>query len=679
MNAPSSPVPIELPSPPVCNSVFRILNCLCGRGLPIVLLLGIWAGCRPVDRPTPTPAVTSTVTPTPTLIPSPTPTPLPRELTICMAEEPNTLFLYGGPSRAARNVLEALYDGPIDTPTYRFRPGILEKLPSLADGDAVLRPVRVAEGSRVVDASGRVLALRPGVTVRDATGKPLEYTGGTITMTQMVVTFTLRAGLLWSDGTPLTAADSVYSFELAGAYLDNLPLRLRMLYEQTESYVAADERTVVWTSLPGYHDLLRFHAFYFQNFYFENFYSPLPRHVWGTSNPEWLATAEVAQEKPIGWGAFVIQEWVKGDHLTLVANPNYFRSAEGLPYLERVTFRFVPDLEYGLNQLLDGTCDLLTQDVLEREALRQGSLHGILEAADLGQVQLIFAPSNEWEHLDFNVNPPDYADRPPFFADVRTRRAVAMCIHRARIAGEALPYSAASLTDSYIPSDHPLYAGEGLQRYEYDPIAAMTLLEEVGWRDEDRDGIREAHGVREIADGTPFSVTLVTNSDHLAHQRTARILAENLAACGIKLTVEFLPGDKLFADGPDGPVFGRKFDLTLFSWLNDLDPPCWLYLSSEIPSAENWWATSNNPGYSNPEYDAACRAAMAAWPGTDEYVRFHKEAQRILSRDVPVLPLYVVPKLIVARPGVGGVVLDPTEYLELWNIEAFTIGLSSGS
>jgi len=625
------------------------------------------------DLPSPTSSPSPVPPASPTPLPTSTPTPVPpKEFTICQAEEPDTLFIYGGPSRAARNVLEAIYDGPVDARTYLFQPVILEKLPSLADGDAVLRSTRVAEGDTVVDANGLVVELHRGVTVYDAGGEEIAFDGQVLTMTQMVVTFTLRADVLWADGQPLTADDSRYSFELAQEF-DGLPLRLRLLLQNTYSYEAADERTIVWTSIPGYRDAFRFQGFYLQNFYFQNFYHPLPRHVWGTTGAERLASAEVARRKPLGWGPFAVEEWVKGDRITLVRNPHYFRAAEGLPYLDRVTFRFVPGLQQALDLALAGECDLIAQDVIEREVVRGRSLAPLLEAADAHKIQLVRAHSSEWEHLDFGIQSAEWVRRPDFFGDVRARRAVAMCIHRERIAGEAIPYSRATVADSYVATEHPLYAGERLYRYDYNPSDALALLEEMGWRDEDGDGLREAHGVEGIANGTPFTVTLLTNSDHLAHERVAHILAENLAACGIGLSVKYYPGDQLFADGPDGPVFGRQFDLVLFSWLNDLDAPCWLYLSSEIPTSENWWATSNNPGYANPEYDAACQSALNAWPGTAAYVRFHIEAQRIFSRDLPVLPLYFVPKLVATRPDVSGVILDPSEYLDLWNIEEFDV------
>ena len=121
---------------------------------------------------TPTVVVPSPVPATPTiLIPTPAPSPVPpKELDICLSEEPNTLFIYGSPSRAARNVLEAIYDGPVDTRAYELQPVILEDLPSLTDGNAAMKTVEVGEGSKVVGHNGMIVDLLPGVTMFDANG-----------------------------------------------------------------------------------------------------------------------------------------------------------------------------------------------------------------------------------------------------------------------------------------------------------------------------------------------------------------------------------------------------------------------------------------------------------------------------------------------------------------------------
>lgn len=610
----------------------------------------------PSPSPTVDPANTSTPIPTATATPLP-----PKEFTICQALEPNTLFIYGRPSRAARNVLAGIYDGPIDTRAYQFSPVILEKIPSLADGDAIQQTVQVGEGDKVVDVNGQVVDLLPGVTIVNADGQEVTFEeGGVITTTQMEVTFRLRTGVTWADGQPLTADDSRYSFELADEF--ESPVQ-QLRKDLTHSYEVVDERTVVWAGIPGYRD----------PFYSLNFYRPLPRHVWGRAAAKQLLNTEIAQRKPLGWGPFVVEEWVAGDHITLVRNPHYFRASEGLPYLDRVIFRFVPDLQQALDWLVAGECDLITQDVVEN-----GDIAPLLEAASAGTVQLIASPSSEWEHLDFGIDPAEWVRRPDFFGDARVRQAIAHCVDRERIASEAFPYSGAIMAHSYIASEHPLYAGDQMHHWDYNPSNGRALLDEVGWRDENEDGMREAHGVAGVGSGAPFTITLLTTADDPARERTAHILAENLEACGIGLAVEYLPPEEFYADGPDGRVFGRQFDLALFSWLNDPDAPCGLYLSTEIPESENWWAASNNAGYANVDYDAACQSALDALPGMEAYTRFHREAQRIFSYDLPVLPLYFVPKLVAARPEVSGVLLDPSEYVELWNIEAFDVTRATG-
>lgn len=611
----------------------------------------------------------------PTSVPTPAP---PKEFAICQAQEPDTLFLYANPSPvfspASLNVLEAIYDGPIDARAYQFYPVILDKLPSLADGDAAVRTVQVGEGDRVVDASGLVVDLVPGVAVFDPQGQAIVFQGETITMTQLVVTFTLRAGITWQDGQPLTADDSRYAFELIGG-MQGPPQPWAWLYEQTASYDTRGERSVTWTGLPGYRDVASFYGYPVQNFYFHNFFPPLPRHFWGATTGQQMLDSEVARRTPLGWGPFVIEEWLGGDRITLVRNPRYFRAAEGLPRLDRITFRFVTDLQQALDLFAAGECDLIAQDVIENEDITP-----LLVAAESGQLQLLTPLSSEWEHLDFGIEPAPWVERADFFGDVRVRQAIAQCVDRERIAREAFPYGeAVTAAHSYVSPEHPLYAAEQLADWDHNPAAGRLLLDEVGWRDEDGDGVREAHGVAGVRNNTPFTVTLVTTSDdrpyvQAARGRAAQLLSEDLLACGVGVSVQFLPFEDLAADGPDGPVFGRQFDLALFSWMNDLDPPCGFYLSAYIPDPQNWWnAPTNDPGYASAEYDTACQSALGAFPGTDAYVRFHLEAQRIFSQDMPVLPLYFVPRLAAVRSDVTGVILDPILYQGWWNIEAFDL------
>jgi peptide/nickel transport system substrate-binding protein len=604
------------------------------------------------SSPTPQPSPTSDSTPLPT--PTATPVP-PKELTICQGGEPNTLFVYGGPSRAARNVLAAVYDGPIDLRSFRPEPVILERLPTVDNGDARMRTVEVAEGDAVLDANGDVVQLAPEVVLQNAADERVVFQGGVMTTTQMVVTFTFRSDVTWADGQPLTAADSRYAYEVV-ANLDDAALDRRVA--RTANYQAVDDRTVVWTGVPGYKD----------TYYVLNLYHPLPRHSMSDVDLEQLSQSELARRVPVGWGPFTIEEWAEGDHISLVPNPHYFRAPEGLPHLDRVTFRFVADAQQASDALLAGDCDLVT-----RELIGESPATPLVEAVQSDRVRLISSSGSEWEHLDFGIQPAPWSDQHRFFTDVVVRQAVAHCTDRERIAREAFPHSEAILAHTYVPPQHPLYAADRLRFWQYDPAAGQSLLDQAGWQDADGDGVREAQTVPGIVSGTPFSVTLLTTAGDPARERTAAILEENLADCGIRIDTEYLPVDTFYADGPDGPVFGRQFDLALFSWLNGIDAPCGLYLSSQIPQQENWWATSNNPGYESEAYDQACRSALKAVYGTEAYVVHHRDAQAIFSQDLPVLPLYFVPKLLALRPEVRGVTLDPSQQTSFWNIEAFDL------
>src|SRR3990172_7166500 len=110
----------------------------------------------------------SIATPTQILPPVSTPTLASRSLTVCLGQEPNTLYPFGGPNAAAHSVLAAVYDGPIDTVGYEYQPIVLTQLPSLSNGDAQISPIAVQPGAQVVDADGDLVLLEAGVRLRPA-------------------------------------------------------------------------------------------------------------------------------------------------------------------------------------------------------------------------------------------------------------------------------------------------------------------------------------------------------------------------------------------------------------------------------------------------------------------------------------------------------------------------------
>ncbi len=592
----------------------------------------------------------------------------PLSLTVLIGQEPGSLYLYDDSvTLAAQHVRQALMDGPIDSRTYDHQPVILERLPSLANGDAVTRAVTVNTGDTVVNDSGDVVALTAGTVVRPSgctnSACAVTFTGAPLAMDQMAVTFTLKSGLLWSDGQPLTADDSVYSFEVAAD--PATPGSDHDMVDRTASYTAPDATTAVWVGVPGYRD----------REYALRFWTPLPRHQLeiqlGYSAAD-LLTASETVTSPLGWGPFRIHEWIAGDHITVVRNPFYWRAGEGMPYLDQITFRFVPAGDEAIARLTAGSAHVATRDVdLESQAQQ------LLDMEAMGTLNPTFTNGTAWEHVTFGIDPAGTYIRPDFFEDVRTRRAIAHCLDR-QGAVDAELYGRANVPDAYLPAEHPLYPSGAISTYAYDPAQGQALLEAVGWRDDDHNGVREAHAIPGITDGTPLSFTWKSTDAEMRESYMASF-REDLAACGITVTLETMPAGDFFADGPAGPVFGRQFDLASFAWTANADPRCDRYASDEIPSTANGWSGSNVAGFSDAAYDAACQQAREALPGTPAYTVGHQEALRIFSEQLPAIPLFQRLKLAAARPELEGFAPDPTEESELWNVETWMLSEAEGA
>ncbi len=605
--------------------------------------------------------IVPTSTLTPTLLPSPTPEP-PRVLTVCMGQEPSSLFLYADTSSAAQGVLQAIYDGPFDILHGEVQPVILESIPTFANGGAELRPVEVEMGDIIMDAQGNWVSLQDGVSYRPSGCTSTEctqvYEGDQpMTMDELVARFRLLSNILWSDGIPLTAADSVFSFSIAQAFYGHALDTLRF----THSYTSLDERTVEWVSIPGY-----------QGEYAANFFSPLPQHQLGALTLEELFAAEVSTRPPLGWGPYTVVEWVSGDHITLDRNPHYFGVEEGLPAFDHLVFRFVPDAATAVDALSVGECDYV-----DRTGLDLSQVPRILEAQSQGQMRIEFQQSASWEQIAMGIASLDVGHM-DFFETKEVRQAITMCIDRQRIVDELL-FGESAVPDGYLFPRHPLY-NEEIAQYDYDPQAALELLATVGWADYDQNPSTPltSVGAAGFPDGTPFELVYLIPEDS-ERQAVAQIVGESLSQCGVHVIVQTQPWHQFLAPGPEGLVFGRTFDLAEFAWSASQIPPCYLYLSEEIPGPypeyPKGWGGGNLAGYSNPEFDQACRAALYSLPDTDEHFSAHQKAQAIFAEDIPAIPLYWRLELSAMRADMCMLNEVNQPFYSLSNLEAFDYGI----
>jgi peptide/nickel transport system substrate-binding protein len=589
----------------------------------------------------------------------------PKVMVACLAQEPGTLYLYSESALVKTFVLDALYDATFDARTYDYQP-VLFNL-SKFDDNAQKNTVEVGVGDTVYDGDlDEAVVLEAGmeISMNQAEGDPIDVTvedGQKYPIVQLVTSHTLAAGATWEDGTPVTTADVMFSYEV-GASPDT-PTSKYFYETQTQKVEVVDDSTYSYFFMPGYTS---------GTYFVDGMIAPLPKHVYGEGGSNPMSPAEMLADEavnrdPLAFGPFKLVEWVAGDHITVEKNDTYWRASEGLPKIDTLIYRFIPNTNQLIAQLASGECDFGTQD-----AAFEGSLPLIRQFEAEGLMVPQVVAGTVFEHLDFNVTPVESytgaaaslkaSSGETLFATKEFRQAIAFCLDRQDIV-EKTTNGAAVVQNTYTASDHPLYAGDAnVTLYEFNPEKGKELLAGLGWSDTDADGILD-NGSEKLA----FIHSTRTNA--LREKVTQVVQAQLKDNCGIETKIE-LYGGEFFADGPDGIVFGRAYDMGEFAWLTGVEPPCTLYISSQLPSADLGWGNANNVGFLNADFDAACNAATQALDEATKAAK-HAEAQQIFTEYLPSIPLFARAKILVTGPTVVGVVMDPTANSEFWNVENF--------
>lgn len=602
----------------------------------IILLAVLITSCSGLGGVKTTPTVEE---PTATAVPL-------KEITLCTAEEPKTLFYYGEQSKGAELVFDAIYDGPFDWVNYLAEPVIIEKVPSLGDGSASYVSGAVNASDLVVDVDGNISPLAEGVKLFPSGCQAMDcaitWDGVTpIQMDRLTLVYTLKQGVQWSDGETVKAADSQYAYQVA-AGLENS--RYEEIVDEIVTYETIDDRSVKVTTLPGL----------ITSDYTQFFFSPLPQHALSSYTSGDLETVDAAAKLPLGWGPFKITAWNAGTGITLEKNEFYFWSAEGYPALDKINVKFLRTGQ-ALNDLIaqDG-CDVIDDSLIKADALSE-----INTLQNDRAVRVETLPGENWEVLLLGINPASYddgyypygSDRPDLFSDVAVRNAIRQCIDHEAIAGQQVlignghPFV-------YFPYD--VQNGSATNVFDtYDPTAANTALDAAGWKDYDANPAtpRVAYGVSNVPDGTVFSLNLYTTTSS-ENAQIAQGIQTSLANCGIQIKTVATPAAELYAKGPEGVLFGRKFDLALISWKIGDTLPCALFESEEIPSEDNYWIGVNDgggnvTGYQNAAFDAFCTSAR--YGSTDQAAALNAqlEAAKLLDQETPFLSLFFDAKTFI--------------------------------
>lgn len=420
---------------------------------------------------------------------------------------------------------------------------------------------------------------------RDGQPQPDLARSWTVSADGRRVTFRLVDGVRWHDGTPFTSADVKFSFD---ELLFKFHARARAgLAPAVRSIATPDAATVVFELQRPHPALLR---------QLDVTEAPvLPRHLYAGSDP----LQNPANLRPVGTGPFRFDSYRRDEQVVLARNPDYFKP--GLPRLDRVVFRVLPNANTQVNALLAGEVDMLQRvSALDVQRLKGQPVTVVDTRAAAGGANCVMT-------LAFNL------DRPRT-ADARVRQAFAHAIDRAqllklvafdqgRVAGAPI---ASGIAWAHLPG--------ALDAWRLDVAQANRLLDDAGLA-------RGSDGLRGSFDLLHFP----------AFARYSELMRQQLAAVGIALRVKLLDPAAFVP-----AVFSqRDFDLALISYCNGTDPE--IGVRRMVHSAAIGPVPfSNAAGFRDAEVDRHFDLAGAS---TDLAARgeAYRAAQRRLAAKLPYL------------------------------------------
>ena len=441
----------------------------------------------------------------------------------------------------------------------------------------------------------------PGLTTWEVSDDGLTYT------------FTILADANWSDGMPISSHDM--KFVIDAIKSDEVASGQESAVASVEAVNIIDDKTyeVVLNKLDcaAFSDLggIRF----------------LPSHRFAADFSDFETNEITLDPINISGGPYIMDEWAPDAFQRFRANPDYWGGGVGIPNLIN---RNIKEQAVALQSIQAGEVDYTY-------------LHGDLftQIADTSNLQWEIFPQMSVKFMALNWVDPDQPsaaydadDNPieqtphPIFSDINVRKAVAMGYNKSDIlATMGGDQGGTPLIGAVNPAIGWAYNSD-LQPYPYDPEAAMQLLEEAGWVDEDGDGVREK-------DGVPLAFTISYSDILLMFETTALVAQDQLNDIGFDVKLEKVEWANYISD----IYLGQKYDATPMSNSGGTggapDPNDFmtlLYGPQDVPGSGN-----NLASYINPEIDALIDAGRAV-QGCDIETRgeIYREIQRIAHEDV---------------------------------------------
>ncbi len=422
-------------------------------------------------------------------------------------------------------------------------------------------------------------------------------------------TFTLRDGVKFHDGRPFTSADAKYTLDLV---FSSTFAKSASFYEGTgaerKSYIksveAPDARTLVVTTTKPWTGLL------------PNLVpvAIIPKDSYATQ-----------KDHPLGTGPFKFLSYDSSQQVVdLQANSDYW---DGAPHIPTVRVRVISDTNALQAELRSSRVDIAPLPTsLSPDAVKL-----------LGQdpkLQVLQFTGSNLNLLTFNCS------QPPL-NDVRVRQAIGYAVDREGMIRDLL-LGQGKIAHSILPEESWAYhAG---QKYSFDPAMAKKLLDEAGLTDPDGDGPQ-----MRFAKPVVFKIS----GSSVAAKNYAGVIQNYLKNVGVPVTIETAELNTLFDELRRG-----NFQIFYGQWVGGNQDPIFfkdLFATSEIPTETR--ASRNRSRYSNKELDGLIEEAVNTFD-REKAKLLYERIQDIITRDVPVLPLWYQANIVIAQKKVGNIKVD---------------------
>ncbi|HKJ71587.1 MAG TPA: peptide-binding protein [Gammaproteobacteria bacterium] len=456
--------------------------------------------------------------------------------------------------------------------------------------------------------------------------KDLELTGDLARSWEVsdggkTITFHLHPDARFTDGEPVTSEDCAFTWRT-------------VVDPDTRTPYSSDYRRVDHVATPDPHTFV---------VHYDEPYAPalstwaslsiLPAHLLADQD---INDTTFARD-PVGAGPYKLDRWLSGQSIDLVSNRDWYR---GRPYIDKVTFRVVPDTTTQFLELEAGHIDQMSPSpaLFQRTFPRRKDLQKrIATYKYLG---------NNYTYLGFNLR------RKPF-TDLRVRRAIAHAIDRQELIKGVMLGLARRIAAPYKPGTR--WYPDDIEPYAYDPAKARKLLTEAGWVDRDGDGIRDKDGKR-------LAFEIVTNNDNKQRKIAATLIQRRLKAVGIDVSLRLVEWATFISQF----INTHDFDAVILGWSLSLDPDQYtIWHSSQQGPGE-----FNFVGLEDPEIDRLLEAGLKTFDDSERERIYHKFARRLLA-DSPIVYLYAPLSLSAIHKRIRGIKPAPAgiEYnVEDWYI-----------